>query len=83
MSPAVNAVLIQVLQGQPVRSFTPDRGKEFANHAAVSEALDVVPFYFPPPHQPWQRSNNENTNGLLQEYFPKGTDITLVSETYV
>lgn len=80
---AVNTVLLQVLQGQPVKSLTPDRGKEFAHHAAVTEALNGVPFYFPPPHQPWQRGSNENTNGLVREYFPKGTDITLVPEAYV
>ncbi|WP_414467302.1 transposase, partial [Megasphaera stantonii] len=48
-----------------------------------AEALNGVPFYFPPPHQPWQRGSNENTNGLVREYFPKGTDITLVPEAYV
>lgn len=80
---AVNTVLLQVLQGQPVKSLTPDSGKEFAHHAAVTEALNGVPFYFPPPHQPWQRGSNENTNGLVREYFPKGTDITLVPEAYV
>ena len=66
-----------------MKSLTPDRGKKFANYAAVTEALDGVPFYFPPPHQLWLRGSNENTNGLLREYFSKGTDITPISEAYV
>ena len=52
---------------------------EFARYAEVTEALQA-PFYFPPPHQPWQRGTNENTNGLLREYFPKGQDLTDISE---
>ncbi|HBB5040784.1 TPA: IS30 family transposase, partial [Escherichia coli] len=58
---------------------TPDRGKEFAQHRLVTEALGVE-FYFPEPHQPWTRGTNENTNGLLREYFPKHQDINQWSE---
>ena len=79
----VNVVIIQSLKDNPVKSITPDRGKEFANHKEVTEALDQVQFYFPLPHHPWQRGTNENTNGLLREYFPKGVDITNVSEEYI
>ena len=68
----VNEVMISALADQPLESITPDRGKEFARHKEVSEALDQVKFYFPLPHHPWQRGSNENTNGLLREYFPKG-----------
>lgn len=68
----VNEVMIGALADQPLESITPDRGKEFARHKEVSEALDQVKFYFPLPHHPWQRGSNENTNGLLREYFPKG-----------
>ena len=68
--PVADAI-IGALQGQPAHTITPDRGKEFALHRLVTEALGV-PFYFPKPHQPWQRGTNENNNGLLREYFPKG-----------
>ncbi len=63
------------------RSVTPDRGKEFAKHNAVTMALDGLPFYFPDPHAPWQRGTNENTNGLLREYLPKSFDMALSSDS--
>lgn len=65
------------------KSITPDRGKEFVKHAEVTEALEGVKFYFPPPHHPWERGSNENTNGLLREYFPKGQDITDIPDAYI
>ena len=80
---AVNAVMIQALQNEPLRSITPDRGKEFAKHAEVTAALDQVQFYFPLPHHPWERGTNENTNGLLREYFPKGKDLSDISDSYI
>ncbi len=70
--------LIRLLSAQPpelVRSITPDRGKEFAKHTEISTALNDVPFFFPPPHSPWMRGTNENTNGLIREYCPKSTDL--------
>ena len=79
----VTDVMIQCLKGQPVHSITPDRGKEFAKHSDVSAALNNVQFYFPQPGQPWQRGTNENTNGLLREYFPKGTDLSKYSDEYI
>ena len=78
----VNAAMIEALRGQTVLSITPDRGKEFARHAVVAEALGVK-IYIPPPYQPWQRGTNENTNGLLREYFPKHQDIAQYSDDYL
>ena len=75
----VEAALIQALQGQPIQTVTSDRGREFQLHGNVTKKLGVE-FYFPPPHQPWQRGTNENTNGLLREYFPKGYDFAQLSD---
>ena len=78
-SKEVEAALIKLLRGQPVHSVTSDRGREFQLHGNVTAILGVE-FYFAPAHQPWHRGTNENTNGLLREYFPKGFDFNNVSE---
>ena len=75
----VRDALLECLQGQPLCTLTADRGREFQLHGQVSAKLGVE-FYFPPPHQPWKRGSNENTNGLLREYFPKGYDFNELSE---
>ena len=62
------------------KSLTWDRGKEMADHKRFSLATDVK-VYFCDPHQPWQRGSNENTNGLLRQYFPKGMDLSDTSQT--
>jgi len=82
-SEAVTDAVISLLRNQPLHTITPDRGKEFANHKEVTAALNGVQFYFPPPHQPWRRGTNENTNGLLREYFPKGKDISELTDEYI
>ena len=78
----VAQAMIACLEGYPCESITPDRGKEFSRHGKVTEATGAE-FYFALPRHPWQRGTNENTNGLLREYFPKKTDLANVSDKEV
>ena len=64
----------------PLRlTLTYDQGKEMARHRELA-ALTGLRVYFADPHAPWQRGSNENTNGLLRQYYPKGTDFATVTE---
>ncbi len=62
-----------------VHTLTWDNGKEFAQHQAIAEALDAD-FYFAHPYASWERGLNENTNGLIRQYFPKGCDFTTLTQ---
>lgn len=64
------------------RSITFDNGKEFAEHRTLTRGLGVE-IYFADPYASWQRGTNENTNGLLRQYYPKGTDFTTVTHRAV
>jgi len=65
-----------------VHTMTADNGKEFAYHEKISKALNAK-VYFAHPYSSWERGLNENTNGLLRQYFPKSTDFKLVTQDEV
>ena len=77
----INALIKQAhwLPRELYKSLTWDRGKEMANHKRFTLATDIKVYFCDPQHT-WQRGSNENTNGLLRQYFPKGTNLSIYSQ---
>jgi IS30 family transposase len=76
------AGMIASLPGAIFESITWDQGSEMAGHAGFT-VVTGCPVFFADPHSPWQRPTNENTNGLIRDFFPKGTDFNLVTDAEV
>jgi IS30 family transposase len=82
---AVQEAMVSAMSRLPAelrKTLTWDQGKEMANHAAIAAATELD-IYFCDPASPWQRGSNENTNGLLRQYFPKGADLSLFPADYL
>ncbi len=65
-----------------IKTITSDNGKEFANHRAIAEDLDID-YYFAKPYHSWERGANENLNGLIRQYFPKKSNFENIEEQQI
>ena len=76
---SVEIAIINTLRksGLPIFTLTADNGREFANHESITQILKTS-FYFAHPYCSWERGANENANGLVRQYFPKGTDFSSI-----
>ena len=82
---AVQDAMVEAMSRLPQtlrRTLTWDQGIEMSNHIEIAAATDLD-IYFCDPHSPWQRGSNENTNGLLRQYFAKGTDLSVYAPDYL
>ncbi len=78
----VRQAICENLDSLTVHTLTSDNGKEFAEHAQVAQTLDAD-FYFCHPYSSWERGLNENTNGLIRQYFPKKTDFAMITDKQI
>jgi IS30 family transposase len=80
----VERAMLKVLKplADRVHTITSDNGKEFASHEVIANRLNAS-FYFAHPYRSWERGTNENTNGLVRQYFPKGTDFSKITQRQV
>ncbi len=81
----VQDAMVEVMSSLPDmlrRTLTWDQGREMCNHVQIAEAAEID-IYFCDPHSPWQRGTSENTNGLLRQYFPKGTGLSGYHRDYL